>query len=498
MIPYGRDYPDTDSWEDRDGTVWIRADPVPEEPLTELGHARRLVKAAGHRLRWVPAWRRWLAWDGQRWALDGTGEAERAVKQVARAVTDRCADLPEDERKTALRAALKLESAAAVRGTLALAGTELDIAVAPEQLDAHPQLLNVANGVLNLDTGQLGQHDPALLLTRITTAAYHSSASAPNWETFLARILPDAHVRGFVRRLLGSSLPGKVAEHVLPILLGAGANGKSTMLGAVAQVLGEYAATADPALLVDRGYDTHPTGVADLHGRRLALVHETDSGRSLAEGTVKRLTGGDVIKARRMREDFWEFTPSHLLVMITNHRPHVRGTDEGIWRRLRLVPFQVVVPAEERDPGLPDKLAAEADGILRWLVTGYTEWTSRGLDEPAGVTAATAEYRSDEDALGRFLTQKTCRSQGATRTSALFAEWQRWASAEGIEPGTQTGFSRDLGRRGIELGKSNGYPVARGSGAGQRPGGAMTSDNTHSKIIRGGLGRVISFPPTRA
>ncbi|HEX2301553.1 MAG TPA: phage/plasmid primase, P4 family [Pseudonocardiaceae bacterium] len=466
MIPYGKDYPDTDAWEDRGGTVWSGADPLPKEPLTELGHARRLVKAAGHRLRWVPAWRRWLVWDGRRWALDATGAADRAVKQVARAVTRRCADLPEDDpnRKTWLRSALKLEAASAVRGTLALAGTEPDIAVAPDQLDADPHLLNVSNGVLDLNTGDIGPHDPDLLLTRITAAAYHPSATAPTWETFLARVLPDQATRDFVCRLLGSSLPGTVTEHVLPIFLGAGANGKSTMLGAVASVLGEYAATADPALLVDRGYDSHPTGVADLHGRRLALVHETDSGRSLAEGTVKRLTGGDVIKARRMREDFWEFSPSHLLIMVTNHRPKVRGTDEGIWRRLRLVPFDVVVPPEERDSSLPDKLAAEADGILRWLVQGHRQWCSQGLGEPDTVTTATAAYRDDEDALGRFLTEKTCRSQGAVRTSQLYAEWQRWAAAEGLEPGTQTAFSRDLGNRGYEIGKSAGNSVVRGLG----------------------------------
>ncbi|MGQ0776796.1 MAG: DNA primase family protein [Pseudonocardiales bacterium] len=443
-------------------------DPLPGEPLTELGHARRLVRVAGHRLRWVPAWRRWLAWDGRRWALDGTGKADRAAKQVARAVTRRCAaeraaDTGDDVGKAALRAALKLESAAAVRGTLALAGTETDIAVAPEELDAHPTLLNTPGGVVDLDTDQVRAHDPALLLTRITTAAYHPGASASTWEAFLERVLPDAELRNFTQRLLGSALVGRVVEHVLPIFLGAGANGKSTLLGAVAEVLGDYAATADPALLVDRGYDTHPTGVADLAGRRLALVHETDSGRCLAEGTVKRLTGGDVIKARRMREDFWEFTPSHLMIMVTNHRPRVRGTDEGIWRRLWLVPFDVVVPPEERDPDLPRKLATESEGILTWLLQGHQMWRTRGLAAPDTVTTATEEYRAAEDALGRFLDDKTHRSPlVALRTSVLFAEWQRWAESEGVEPGTQTALSRDLGSRGYTIAKSGGNKVVRG------------------------------------
>jgi len=446
-------------------------DPLPKEHLTELGHARRLVAAAGSRLRYVPPWRRWLAWDGMRWVIDQTGEPERAVKAVARAVTRRAAEElaiagdDDAQAKAALRSALRLESAAAVRGTLALAGTELGIAVAPERLDAHPRLLNVTNGVIDLDTDELLPHDRDLLLTKLAPAAYDPHARAPQFEAFLERIQPDPDMRAFLARLLGHGLEGRVVEHLLPVLWGKGANGKSTLITAVMGALGDYAITTDPALLIDRGFEAHPTGVANLAGCRVAFTHETDNQRRLAEGTVKRLTGGDRIKARRMREDFWEFEPSHSLFMVTNHRPTVQGDDEGIWRRLRLVPFTERIPDDEQDGHLPDKLAAERDGILSWLMRGHAEWCRAGLAPPETVTEATAAYRQDEDALARFLDQRCLvHSAVSVQSTALYTEWSTWCATEGVPPGSQTAFSRAMGDRGFEPRKSAGRSVFRGIG----------------------------------
>jgi putative DNA primase/helicase len=452
------------------GEDTVDVDPLPQERVTELGHAHRLVAVAAGRLRYVPTWRRWLVWDGCRWAEDQTGQAERTAKAVARSVTRRAADElatgrchDEAEAKAALRAALRLESNAAVRGTLALAGTELGIAVAPDQLDAHPELLNVANGVLNLNTNELLDHDPQLLLTKLAPAAYHPDATTPVFEAFLVRIQPDQQMRDFLARQLGYGLLGRVTEHVMPIWYGTGANGKSTLITAVDGALGDYAGTTDPGLLIDRGYDAHPTGVADLFGRRLAFTHETDDQRRLAEGTVKRLTGGDVIKARRMREDFWQFTPSHLLIMVTNHLPVVRGTDNGIWRRLPVVPFDERIPTAEQDPDLGDKLAAERNGILSWLVAGHAQWRRRGLAAPERVTQASAEYRKDQDALARFL-DDCCllNAMVSVRSTQLYAAWQGWATKEGIEPGTQTAFSLAMANRGLPSHKSDGRAVFRG------------------------------------
>ena len=368
----------------------------------------------------------------------------RAQTAWAMAITD------ERDRAAAIRLTRRGETSAAVAGALTLASTEPGIVVTPDDLDADPFLLNCANGTLDLRTGELREHDPADLLTKITRAAYRSGADGQEFAGFLARVQPDAAMRDYLRRLIGQSLEGRVAEHIVAIFCGGGANGKTTFAGATAYALGDYSGPADPELLTARDYAAHPTGSADLFGLRLAILHETDRGRHLAEATVKRLTGGDRIKARRMREDFWSFDPSHTFVMLTNHRPIVGGTDEGIWRRIKLVPWEVEIPPGEQDPDLGDRLALEADAILTWAVSGYRDWREHGLADPDTVVAATGTYRAESDAIARFIDQRCLTGPHFTARSAeLFAAWCKWCAAEGEEPGTQTAFSAELSKRGF-------------------------------------------------
>ena len=438
---------------DQPGDSAAFGDPLPDEPTTELGYAHRLILVYGDRLRYVPAWRRWLVWDGKRWAHDSTGQAARWMKSIARRVTADALAIEDDkERRAALSIARRGESSAGVSGALTLAGTEAGIVVTPDDLDADPHLLNCANGTLDLRTGQLRAHDPADLLTKMAGAALDHQAPGDAFTGFLARVQPDAAMRAYLARLIGHALEGRVVEHILPIFHGDGANGKGTFINAVLTALGDYGDAADPELLNARTFDAHPTGVADLFGLRLAVLHETDAGRKLAEGTVKRLTGGDRLKARRMREDFWHFEPSHTFVMLTNHRPDVGGQDEGIWRRLRLVPWAVVVPPDERDEYLGDRLRLEADHVLSWIVRGYQDWREHGFTEPAAVTSATADYRADSDALGRFLeTECMTGVVGMTvRSSQLYAAWVKWCAGEGTESGTQKALTADLQNRGYD------------------------------------------------
>ncbi len=227
-------------------------------------------------------------------------------------------------------------------------------------------------------------------------------------------------------------------------------------------VFGDYAIMVERELLIDRGH-AHPTGIADLFGARLAVTQESDAGRYLAEGTVKALTGGDRIRARRMREDFWEFEPSHTVFLVTNHRPLIRGRDDGIWRRLRPIPFVATITGDEIQAYLDAHdgqsvetvLRSEADGILTWYVNGLADYLSGGLREPAQVTAATAEYRAESDALGRFIDQ-CCLTGPAMHVAAseLFAAWQKWCAQEGEMPGTQTAFGRELSNRGFDKRKA--------------------------------------------
>lgn len=442
------------------------ADPLPAEPWSELGYARRLVHVYGNRLRYVPAWRRWLVWDGARWRHDDTGQAARWMKSIARllmaeavAVTDK------EQRRSMTSLARRGESSAGVSGALTLASTEEGVAIIPDDLDADPFLLNCRNGTLDLRTGELRNHDPADLLTKMTGAGYDPGAEGSEWTKFLDRVQPDEGMRDYLARLFGHALEGRVVEHILPICFGDGANGKGTFITALLAALGDYGDAADPELLTARTFDAHPTGTADLFGLRLAVLHEGDAGRRLAEGTVKRLTGGDRIKARRMREDFWHFDPAHTFVMLTNHKPLVAGTDEGIWRRVRLVPWPVVVPEDERDEELPARLTLEADAVLAWLVRGHYDWRSHGLDQPEQVTQATASYRAESDALGRFLAERCLLAAGFhTRSSELYAEWQRWCAAEGEEAGTNKAFTTALQNKGYDTERTKTGMVWRGIG----------------------------------
>lgn len=441
-------------------------DPLPAEPKTELGYARRFIHLYGKQLRHVPSWNWWLVWDGSRWAHDRTGQAHRWMKIIVRRLTnDALAITDEDKRKAALKKAEAGERSASVRGALTLAATEPQVVVDHKALDADPFLLNCANGTVDLRTGQLRPHDPADLITKVTGAAYRPDAIGDVFDRFLADIQPDEAMRAFLARLLGHAIEGRQAVHVLPIFWGDGANGKSTLIDAVMGALGDYAAPAAAGLLTARKNDAHPTETADLFGRRLAVLHETDAGRQLAEGTVKRLTGGDRIKARHMREDFWEFDPSHTFVMLTNHKPLVKGDDEGIWRRIKLVPFAVVIPEHQRDEHLSDRLSEEADAILSWLIAGYQAWQAGGLDEPHQVTDATTEYRLESDTLGRFLDDCCLLASGyRTRSAELYAAWVAWCTQEHEQPGSNKAFTTALQNRGYDNKRSKVGAVIHGVG----------------------------------
>jgi putative DNA primase/helicase len=390
----------------------------------------------------------WHSWDGSRWAHDERGEVKRAVfAELRRALAD---SLDDKELRADVR---KCESAAGVAGVLDLAAALKPFAAAVADLDNDAHLLNVANGTLDLHTRQLRSHQPADRITKVCRGAYRPDAEAPIWTAFLARVLPDDEVRGFLQRLVGVGLLGTVREHVLGILTGVGANGKSVLDKAIRYSLGDYACTAEPDLFMHRE-GAHPTGEMDLRGVRWVVVSESDKDRRLAEATMKRLTGGDTIRARRMRQDFVEFTPSHTPLLITNHLPKVSGDDAAIWRRLRVVPFNVVIPEDEQDNELDARLQLEADGILTWAVDGYRGYLERGLDEPASIREATDAYRRNSDAIGRFIAEK-CHLGAMFRatTGALYAAWQRWQESDGCDPIGRGAFGNALDSRG--------YPAAK-------------------------------------
>jgi len=434
-----------------------------ERPAEELhsGQARMAYRLAeSHRDELLHVYGiGWLSWDGTRWSADDPGAPKRAVLDVLRtALAD---SLDDKELRADVR---KCESAAGVAGVLDLAAALVEFAVTVADLDADPYLLNVANGTLDLRTRELHRHSPADRITKVTRAAYVPDAPTATWGTFLAQVLPDGELREFVQRLAGVGLLGLVVEHVLPILTGTGANGKGTFYKAMGYALGDYASTVEPDLFLHR-QGAHPTGEMDLLGIRWCVVSETEKDRRLAEATMKRLTGGDTIRARRMRQDFIEFTPSHTAVLITNHLPKVSGDDPAIWRRLRVVPFDVVIPEDQRDKHLDEQLQLDADAVLAWAVAGYTDYAGRGeLAEPDSVRAATDNYHKASDAVARFLDDCTMRCNGFATAADLFTRWSRWALVDGTEPMSQRAFGQALDSHGLPPSDkgTNGVRIRRG------------------------------------
>ncbi len=286
---------------------------------------------------------------------------------------------------------------------------------------------------------------------------YDPQAPGGTWAAFLARVRPDEDVRGYLQRLSGVALLGRVIEHVLAILTGTGANGKGTFYKGLCFALGDYASTVEPDLLMHR-QGAHPTGEMDLLGLRLAVVSESERDRRLAEATMKRLTGGDTIRARRMRQDFVEFEPSHTPLLITNHLPKVSGDDPAIWRRLRVIPFGVEIPEDERDKHLDEHLQAEADAVLAWAIAGWAEYRRReGLDEPPGVLAATDDYRRDSDAVGRFIAEMCLTGSAVNKatTGDLHVAFEKWRITDGAEPMSQKAFGQALDKMGFPAGPAS-------------------------------------------
>jgi putative DNA primase/helicase len=349
--------------------------------------------------------------------------------------------------------ALESESARRINAMLDLARSEPGIPILPGDLDRDPWLFNCENGTLELRTGTLREHRREDYITKLCPTPYDPGAGCPTFLAFLADVFAgQADLIAYVRRQLGHALSGDTSEHLLHVWWGGGANGKSTLLGAVLHALGaDYALTAPPDLLLTRRGERHPTELAALFGKRLVVCQETGAGRRLNEALVKWLTGGDRITARRMRENFWEFDPTHKAILVTNHRPEVRGTDGGIWRRIRLVPFTVTFPEERQDKRLPEKLRAEAPGILAWMVAGFRDWQEGGMRPPRAVLDATRAYRCDEDILGEFLAE--CCELGAHFTCAageLYARFRSWCEGAGErEVPSQKRFGAALGERGF-------------------------------------------------
>ncbi|MBB1482352.1 bifunctional DNA primase/polymerase [Tessaracoccus sp. MC1865] len=402
----------------------------------------------------------WHYFDGKRWREDtDNARALRALRDLLERTA--AANIDNGDVLKHVRAT---SSATQMEGVLRIARASSELVRDVDQLDADPYALNVANGTLDLRTLELRPHDAGDGITKVCRAAWTPGTDwqASRWGTFLAEVLPDAEVRAYLQRYVGLALLGEVIEHKLVVLTGTGRNGKGVFYGAVSWALGDYAVSAEPDLFMHRE-GAHPTGQMDLRGARWVIVSETESGRRLADATVKRLTGGDAIRARRMGKDFVQFEPSHTAAMVTNHLPRVSAEDAAIWARLRVVPFNVVVPDGDQDATLPSKLKGEANAVLAWAVEGLRDYYTRGMAEPEAVTLATGAYRDDNDDLAEFLEERTEATTGAgVLVSELHDAYTSWCQSRRLDPEGRKRFAELLRGRGFNTVKTNKGMTFRG------------------------------------
>lgn len=468
-----------------------------EAHFTDSGNAQRLVHLHGRDLRYCHLWKQWLVWDGQRWKRDDTGAIVRCANKTIAAMAQQGArqfeeisqavgkneggtEQPEtvalkkklEAAKRLMAHAIRSENANRIEAMMKLARSIVPIPVLHDQLNQNVWLLNCPNGTLDLKTGLLREHRREDLLTSLCPTPYRPDADCPTWKRFMEAVFEgDRELIAFMQQTLGLCLTGDVTEQALFILHGNGANGKSTLTNAIQGVIGNDYVMKAPTnfLLAGRG-ESHPTERADLFGCRLAICSETPQGRRLDESLVKEWTGGEPVRARRMNENFWEFAPTHKIFISTNYKPAIKGDDNGIWRRVRLIPFEVAFwnpdeparPGESRpehlkqDKRLGDKLRAEFSGILAWCVQGCLDWQHDGFRIPEKVRAATKEYRESEDVFASFMAECCTVGEGTVRANDLYARFKKWCEGRGENAPGYRSFGQSMTQQGFGRKKSNG------------------------------------------
>lgn len=419
-----------------------------QESLTDIGNGRRITKRFSGSMKYCHQWGSWLIWDGRRWCSDSRGTTERNAKLCVDEIWKECqrlnGDVSDNQRAKMVAFAKYSSHGGAVGRMLSCARSEEGMIVNHEQLDKQPWLLNVANGTLDLQNGELKTHDPDDYLTKVSPTVFDPNATCPGWEKFLLGVFGDRPLVDYVQRLCGYWATGIVREALLPILWGEGSNGKTTFINAIKDVLGEdYFMTAVSDFLMIKKFDGHPTEKADLFGKRIVSCSETESNERISEKLVKQLTGNESIRARRMNEDFWQFDPTHKLILSTNHRPVIRGTDNAIWRRIRLIPFTRVFWADGDEEGPPEMkadssiagtLKEERSGILTWIAKGAISWFLDGEQTPEIVKVQTSSYRQSQDLIANFLAEVCDTGPDEThniKCGDLYAVYQDWEKRNG-------------------------------------------------------------------
>jgi putative DNA primase/helicase len=419
-------------------------------PLTDSGNAERLFDRHGESFRYVPRLKKFVVFNGKQWQDDDSGIVDQMALEMVRDMKLQAAGFSGDEYKRWARHAHQSEQNNGIRNMLDRAKRTPKICMTPDQFNADRWALNSPNGTIDLRTGKLRPHRREDFITHIIPVEYDPDAKCPLWKKVLdTTTAGNKSMQRYFQQLIGMFLTGDISEQNLFIFHGEGGNGKSVILDTIAGMLGEYAHEAPEGFLTAQRFEPHPTDIADLRGRRLCIASETEKGAALRIQRVKRLTGNLRLKGRYMHQDFFEFDRTHKLILVTNNKPNIGENTNAVWRRVRLVPFNVVIAKEKQDKNLLEKLRAEWPGILAWAVRGCLDWQKNGLVEPEQVVKATEQYAAEQDVVGRFIADRcTVGASHSVGATTLYEQFGMWCVQSGEQRTSQKDFGGELTNKG--------------------------------------------------
>lgn len=385
----------------------------------DMGNAERFVDLFGENVRYCYTEKKWYFYNSMRWSVDNLGVILR--------MADKCVEAMKAEAKLYLQADEEsggdmakafekhMKSSRSNKSKKAMLNEiEHHLPILPIQMDRYKMALNTPSGIINLKNGDVKAHNPEYYFTKITSVDCAEAADCPRWLAFLDDIFAgDKDLIRYIQKAVGYSLTGSTAEQCAFFLYGTGRNGKSTFIDVIRDVFGDYAANIQPETIMVKSSQSNAinSDIARLKGARLVTSVEPNEGVRLNEGLLKQLTGDDTVTARKLYSEEFEFKPEFKLWMATNHKPIIRGTDTGIWRRIHMIPFDVQIPEDKVDKNLTHKLKAEMTGIFKWCIDGCLMWQREGLQMPAAVLKSVREYRREMDVISAFIEDK-CTLEG--------------------------------------------------------------------------------------
>ncbi|WP_337970302.1 phage/plasmid primase, P4 family [Virgibacillus salexigens] len=427
----------------------------------DTGNAQRFTDTFGEVVRYSFIRKNWYYYNDKTWQLDQEGKVKNLVDEILQKMKKEpvyiADDVDEEDAKKHLTKHIKYSRGSNGKTNMLKESQHL-LPIKPETFDKDKHLLNVQNGYLDLHTGELRDHDKDKFFTKIASIEYTDKIDCPMWVDFLNQIFDgNQDLIHYMQRSVGYSLSGSTEEQMMFILHGNGRNGKSVFLDIITEMLGNYTTNIQPqTIMVKQQTNNASPDIAKLAGARLVTTTEPNEGMRFDEGLIKQLTGGDRVSARFLHENEFEFTPQFKLWMATNHKPFIRGTDDGIWRRMAIIPFTVQIPENKVDKNLKYKLRREMTAILNWAVEGYREWQRVGLKEPQIIKDQRNSYRTEMDVVELFISECCYRKAGEREKSKdLYQVYKGWAKDNGQYTMNSTKFGKEMSHKFQKI-RSNG------------------------------------------